>query len=208
MILKATDVAPSDMYKILTGCIVPRPIGWISTVNENGVANLAPFSFFNAVSADPPMVIFSPAHKVVDGKDGPVVVPKDTLRNVEANGEFVVNVVSFDVANQMNISSGEYDANISEFGIAGVTPAPSELVRPPRVAESRVSLECKLFQLIKLGDKPLSNVLVIGEIIALHLDDEVYVNGKIDIEKLDPVGRLAGNSYCTTRDRFELRRPK
>jgi flavin reductase (DIM6/NTAB) family NADH-FMN oxidoreductase RutF len=194
------------LYKILIGSVVPRPIAWVSTVNASGLTNLAPFSFFNCFGVDPPMVGFAPGFKriIKDENGGITKIPKDTLRNVQETSEFVVNIVSRSVAEKMNQTSAEFDAKTSEFDAVGLTAVKSELVKPPRVAESMVSFECKLIQVMQYGN----NNLVLGEILAIHLDDKVVTaGGHIEPEVLQAVGRMAGSTYCTTADRFDLARP-
>ncbi len=192
---------PRDMYYFLSGAITPRPIGWISTVSPNGVTNLAPFSFFNGVGARPPAVVFSPVNK----RDGS---KKDTILNIERTHEFVANVVSFDVTEAMNETAGEYAYEVSEFDECGLTPIPSIKVKPPRVKEAKVQMECALHQIVCVGEGPLAANLVIGRVLYMHVADEVLgTDGKIDPRKLDTVGRLGGMGYVRTRDIFELSRP-
>jgi flavin reductase (DIM6/NTAB) family NADH-FMN oxidoreductase RutF len=199
----AADSLPwSTIYKLLIGSVVPRPIGWISTVDESGRRNLAPFSFFNVVSARPPHVIFSPTVRETDAG------VKDTLRNVRATGEFVVNIVTEGVAEAMNVTSTEFPYEVDEFAAAGLTAAPSQAVRPPRVAESPVHFECRVAHLLDLGDGPGGSTLVVGRIVHLHVDPSVLVDGdKIDLARLRPIGRLSGSGYCRVTDRFEMKRP-
>jgi flavin reductase (DIM6/NTAB) family NADH-FMN oxidoreductase RutF len=184
---------------------VPRPIAWVSTRSKDGVDNLAPFSFFNCFGVDPPMVGFAPGYKSIEKtRKGLVRVPKDTMRNVEDTGEFVVNIVSRKLAEQMNATSAAFDSSESEFDKAGLTREPSRLVAPNAVADSLISFECKVIQLFQHGN----NNLVIGEVLGIKLDPSV-VNDRMHIQTdvLDAVGRMAGNWYATTRDRFELQRP-
>ncbi|MFB6163545.1 MAG: flavin reductase family protein [Haloarculaceae archaeon] len=186
----------SSLYRTLTGSVVPRPIGWISTTGPDGVDNLAPFSFFNVVSVDPPLVMFAP----VDAGEGAL---KDTARNVIDTGEFVHNVVTRDLAEAMNATSATLDADESEFDHADLERAPSENVAPPRVADAVVSFECELSDSMDVG----AGTLILGEVVLVHVDDAVATDGKVDVEKVDAVGRLAGNWYASTADRFELERP-
>ena len=186
------------IYRLLTGAVVPRPIAFVSTISTDGVYNLAPFSFFNAACIDPPVVMFCPTFRVP---------PKDTLRNVEATKEFVVNIVGEDIAAQMNLCAGEYPAGVDEFQVSGLTPVPSDVVRPPRVLESRINMECKLMQIVEFSRRPLGGAMVIGEVVRFHVDDEVVSNFAIDAEKLRAIGRMGGGAYSRTRDRFELIRP-
>jgi flavin reductase (DIM6/NTAB) family NADH-FMN oxidoreductase RutF len=188
-----------DAYKLLIGSVLPRPIAWVSTQDQAGGVNLAPFSFFNAVSIDPPLLAFSTLLK----NDG---TPKHTLLNIRSNGEFVVNIVSRPLAEQMNQTSLDHAEGVNEFEVAGLESASSVCVGPPRVKSALVSIECRLHQLISFGDKPLAGNLILGNILHFFVADSVYQDGRIDIEKLDPVGRLAGNRYSTIRDQFEILR--
>ncbi len=187
---------PQQIYKLMTGSVVPRPIAWISTLSQDGQANLAPFSYFNAVSANPPTVMFSAGLHSVDR-------PKDTLRNVLETGEFVVNIVTESVAAAMNLSSVAAPYGVDEFEFAGVTPAPSRTTRAPRVLESPVNFECKLSDIYPVG----SNSVVFGRIVHIQVNDELLDGYKIDPEKLRPVGRLAGTTYSRVRELFDLERP-
>ena len=186
--------------RVLTGVVVPRPIAFISTISPEGVLNVAPYSFFNVVSYDPATVIFSSTRRVPHKA-------KDTLDNIEKTGEFVVNIVVDDIAEAMNMTAAEYPAQENEFDIAGLTPAPSDLVKPPRVAESPVNLECRLVQVIKIGEGAHENGVVLGEIVMAHVRDDIINGHRIDHQKLRPTGRLAGNMYCHTADVFEMVRP-
>jgi len=186
--------------RVLTGVVVPRPIAFISTISPDGVLNVAPYSFFNVVSYDPATVIFSSTRRVAHKA-------KDTLDNIEKTGEFVVNIVVDDIAEAMNMTAAEYPAQDNEFDIAGLTPAPSDLVKPPRVAESPVNMECRLVQVIKIGEGAHENGLVLGEIVMVHVRDDIINGHRIDHQKLRPTGRLAGNMYCHTTDVFEMVRP-
>ena len=183
--------------------IVPRPIAWVSTLNEDGSANLAPFSFFMGVGADPPMIALSIGTRERDG----VEVPKDSWRNIARTGELVVSLATEELAAAMNASSAEVPYGVDEFGLAGVTKAPSERVAPPRVAESPVAMECKLERILELGRGPSPASLIIAEILLWHVRDEVVVNGRIDPRLLHTVGRLGGAFYTRTRDLFEMKRP-
>ena len=187
------------VYKLLIGCVVPRPIAWVSTLGPDGVPNLAPFSFFMGVCNEPPTVAFS---------SGPRAgARKDTVVNVQHTGDFVVNVVDDDLAEQMNMTSGEYAPEVDEFALAGLHAAPGVKVRAPRLAEAPVSLECRLDRIVTVGRGPHS--LVLGEIVYWHVRDEIYDpgTGRIDMHRLRPVGRLAGNLYAHVHDIFEMKRP-
>ena len=191
-----------DNFKTLLSCVLPRPIAFVSTISTDGVPNLAPFSFFNAVGTNPPAVIFSPATKA-DGSD------KDTIVNLRAVEEFVVNVVPHNIRNAMNEASYAFPPDVNEFEAAGFTPLESRFVRPFRVAESPVHLECKLIQIVPVGDGPLSANICIGEIVCFHVADEMLLDdGSVDIEKIDLVGRLGGPDYSTIRDRFAMPKPE
>ena len=197
------DTLPwKSVYKLLIGSVVPRPIGWISTLSPEGRPNLAPFSFFNVVCPNPPHVMFSPE---IRGTDGAI---KDTLRNVHLSGEFVVNIVTEDLAEAMNQSSQELPAEVDEFAVANLITAPSQVVRPPRVALSPIHFECRVAQIIELGNALGGGSLVLGRIVHLHVDESVLLGeDKIDLEKLKPIGRLAGSAYCRVTDQFQMIRP-
>jgi len=189
--------------RVLTGVVVPRPIAFVSTMSASGLVNLSPFSFFNAVAYDPPTLVFSCSRYAAGWPDK----RKDTLAHIEETGEFVVNVVVDDIAEAMNKTAAEYPSEVNEFEVAGLTPAPSELVRPPRVAESPVNMECRLNQVVPIGAGRHAHGLVIGEIVLLHIRDDIISGHRINHQKLRPTGRLAGNMYCHTGDVFELPRP-
>jgi flavin reductase (DIM6/NTAB) family NADH-FMN oxidoreductase RutF len=192
-----------SVYKLMIGAILPRPIGWISTVDAAGQANLAPFSFFNAVASRPPTVVFCPTIREFDAG------PKDTLRNVRTTGEFVVNIVTEALAEAMNVTSTEFPPQVDEFAAAGVTAAPSAAVAPPRVAECPVHFECRLHQIVEVGSDPGGGAIVVGRVVHLHVDPSVLVDGdKIDLAALRPIGRLSGAAYCRVTDVFQMPRPK
>ncbi len=195
-----------DIYKLMIGAIVPRPIAFVSTISTNGVPNLAPFSYFTACSSNPPCVCFSPTGR------GPDFPSKDTLRNVRETGEFVVNIVSEEFAAQMNACAADFPPEVDEFEVSGLTPVASVKVRPSRVAESHFQMECKVQQIITVSDKPGGGSLVIGEVVLFHVDEAILVNTsdvfKIDPDRLLAVGRMGGPTYARTRDRFDLARPK
>lgn len=203
--LNPAECQTREIYKLMTGIIVPRPVALVSTVSREGAANLAPFSFFSGVGAVPPTVLFCPALR----EDASAPDPrKDTLRNVEETGEFVINVVSEAIAAAANASSAEVPPEVDEFTLSGLTPIPSLVVRPPRVAESPAQMECKLLQIIYTGHTPRSGVIVLGEIVQFHVRAALVEDFRIDPAGLDAVGRMAGNTWVHTRDRIELIRPK
>ncbi|HXQ98559.1 MAG TPA: flavin reductase family protein [Candidatus Limnocylindrales bacterium] len=204
MDVKPVDLPYRDFYRILISSVAPRPIAWVSTLSADGRPNLAPFSFFNVVSGKPPLLGFSPALRRLENGHA----PKDTLRNIRETGEFVVNIVTFEVAEAMNLTSGEYESSVNEFEIAKLTTRPSKIVRPPQVAESPVSFECKLHQILDFGAEPPSGSLVIGEIVSFHMSDKVLKDGALDPLSFDLIGRMGGNQYSRTTERFELERPR
>jgi len=195
------DVRPAELYRHMIHSIVPRPIAWVSTVSSDGVTNVAPFSYFTGVGANPPTLLFCPANN----RNGQ---SKDTLRNIEETGDFVVNIVSFFVAEQMNASAAELPPNESEFAAPRLTEMPGLKVVSPRVAESPVQFECTTRQILNIGDGPGGANIVIGDIVHVHIDDSVVgTEGFTDPELLDAVGRMGGLTYCRTTDLFDLQRP-
>jgi flavin reductase (DIM6/NTAB) family NADH-FMN oxidoreductase RutF len=198
------DVASTsvvDVYHTLVGVVTPRPIAWVTTVDPLGRVNLAPFSFFNAFGANPPVVVFSPTNR----RDG---TKKDTLLNVESTGEFVVHAAVAPLAEQVNQSSKELPRGDSEVEYVGLHTIPSVKVNPPRLAESPVAMECKVRQIIPIGNGPIAGNLVIGEVLMIHVSDAVFdPNGRVDPRKLRTVARLGGDYWCHTSDLFEQKRP-
>jgi len=194
-----------QIYKLMTGIIVPRPVALVSTVSRDGMANLAPYSFFCGVGSAPPTVLFCPALRPADTPEAGQ--RKDTLRNVEETGEFVINVVSEEIAVAANASAAEVPFDVDEFALSGLTPIASEAVRPPRVAQSPAQMECKLLQVIYTGHAPASGVIVLGEVVRFHLREDLFEDFRVDPAALDAVGRMAGNTWVRTRDRIELLRP-
>ena len=193
-----------QIYKLMTGIIVPRPIALVSTIDAHSVANVAPFSFFCGVGSVPPTLLFCPALHGTEANPG----RKDTLANVEATGEFVVNVVSEAIADAANITASAVPPDVDDFALAGLTPVPGEVVRVPRVAESPAHMECKLLQVIYTSRQPGGGVIVLGEIVRVHVREDLVDNFRVDPDGLDAVGRMAGNTWVRTRDRIELIRPK
>jgi flavin reductase (DIM6/NTAB) family NADH-FMN oxidoreductase RutF len=207
MIVSPSDLSHSELYGILLNSVAPRPIAWVSTTSASGRLNLAPFSFFNVVCVDPPLLAFAPGlrrpkEEVIHGE------AKDTLRNIRETKEFVVNIVTYELREAMNLTSGEYDASVDEFELAKLTPQPSKVVRPPRVAESPVSFECTLHQILDFSTVPTSGSLVIGQIVSIHLNDAHLKDGRLDRNSLDLIGRMGGLQYTRTTQRFEMVRPK
>ena len=198
--MKIDPLKFEGFYRVLTGVVVPRPIAFVSTRSADGTVNLAPYSFFNAVAYDPPTVVFSSSRNVGSKS-------KDTLRNVEETGEFVVNVVVDDIAEAMNKTAAEFPEDVDEFEIAGLTAVPSDIVKAPRVVESPVNMECRLEQVVSIGSPTEGHGLVIGTILLMHIRDDIIDGHRINQSKLKPTGRLAGNMYCHTSDTFELTRP-
>ncbi len=187
---------PHDPFKSL---VVPRPIGWISTISEDGVVNLAPYSFFNAVSADPPYVMFSSAGR------------KDTITNAEATGAFVCSMATHALREAMNETSAPVPSEVDEFALAGLTPLPSRLVAPPRVAESPIALECRYHQTIELPcarEAASGYAMVIGEVVGVHIDDAVIREGRVDLARIRPLARLGYLDYTMVDDIFAMPRPE
>lgn len=195
------SIPNQDRYKLLIGSVLPRPIAFVSTLSPDGTPNLAPFSFFTGVSSNPLTICFCPMIRSSDGQK------KDTLKNIEATGEFVVHVVSEDIAIPMNQTAAEYPPGVNEFEMAGLTPIPSVKVKPFRVKESPIQMECKLHQIVTVGDDIGGGSIVIGRVVLIHFSPDVYENGKIITSKLKPIARLAGSSYARVTDTFDLERP-
>jgi flavin reductase (DIM6/NTAB) family NADH-FMN oxidoreductase RutF len=212
MNVSPSNLSHSELYGLLLNSVAPRPIAWVSTLSASGQPNLAPFSFFNCVCVEPPLLAFGPGlrppkhsaseHGEIRGED------KDTLRNIREAKEFVVSVVTYELAEAMNLTSGEYEASVNEFELAGLENAPSEIVRVPRVASSPVSFECKLYQILDFSPSPQSSSLVIGQIVSIHVNDAHMKEGKLDRNSLDLIGRMGGIQYTRTTQRFDMVRPK
>lgn len=190
-----------SVYKLLIGSVVPRPIAFVSTVNPEGVLNVAPFSFFTVASANPPVLVITVSRRAIPDPR------KDTLRNITTAREFVVNIVSEEFGDKMNICAGDYPPEVDEFERSGLTPIASDLVKPPRVAESHINMECRLLYSIEMSGLVGGGNLVLGEVVRFHIDDEYFNNYRIDQDKLRAIGRMAGNSYTRTQDRFDMIRP-
>jgi flavin reductase (DIM6/NTAB) family NADH-FMN oxidoreductase RutF len=196
---------PSEMdaqrvYKLMAGVIVPRPIGWTSTITPDGRDNLAPFSFFMMITSSPPHIAIS-----VGARDGET---KDTLRNIRESGDFVINIVSADIGPQMAITAAEWPPEVNEFEKAGVTAVASDVVKARRVSESPANLECEARQIFPVGGPPYGAHLVIAEVVRIHLRDELLLEReRIDLPNLHAVGRLTGDWYCSTDEQYQLLRP-
>lgn len=201
MRLDFSSLKPRDAYAWMISTILPRPIAWVSTISADGRTNLAPFSFFQGVCANPPTLMFVP----VNTREG---AKKDTTRNIEAVPEFVVNLVPFALAEQMNACSAMLPHGESEFEKFGIAATPSEKVRPPRVAAAPVAFECALDRIVHIGEGPLAANVMFGRILVAHVSDAVLdADGKADPAKLDLIARLGGDGYARTTDRFSLDRP-
>jgi len=196
MDLKLSELPPLERYKLLIGLVIPRPIAWISTYSANGVANCAPFSFFNVFSEDPPMCVIG----INPRSDGQI---KHSLKNIRRTKEFVVNLVDEDTANAMHLSSKEFPEDVSEFTETGLTPAPAITVQHPRIAQAAACLECKLERLIVISP---TRELVLGEIQLVHAREGIIdpQTKRISEKNYRPIGRLFADRYCTTRQRFNL----
>ena len=194
MILNPDELDTHSVYKLLSGAVVPRPIAWVSTRSRDGVLNLAPYSFFTVASREPPMLAIS-----IGPRTGGEDYPKDTLTNIRETQEFVINIVSLALANAMHETSINHAPEVDEFVRAGVSPAACELVKTPRVAEAKIAMECTVEHMLKLG----SDYMVIGRMHRYHVEDGLLSKGRIDLQELDPLGRLAGN-FTRIESTFDL----
>ncbi|NOR62996.1 MAG: flavin reductase family protein [Rhodobacteraceae bacterium] len=188
---------PHNPFKAI---VSPRPIGWISTVSADGIANLAPYSFFNALCDNPPMVMFASTGQKPDQPKG-----KDSLANIIATGEFAVNIVSYTLKDQMNASAASFPADVDEFEAAGLTKAAGKAISAPHVAEAPAVLECKLYKIIDLPGA--SNNMVIGEVVGVHMKDDFIVNGQFDVTKYRPLSRLGYMDYAAVENVFSIKKP-
>ena len=194
-----SEISFTEVHKLMIGSIVPRPIAFVSTLSKNGKNNIAPFSYFNGVCSRPPTIMFAPARRGWDGKE------KDTLINIRDNNQFVINIVSESFAEQMVMCSTDFDSDVDEFEISGLNPIPSNKISPPRLLESKISYECELNQIVEIGEGDAgSGFIVIGTIVLFHIDDDVYDNGHILLDRLEPLGRLAGNQYTRPNNNLEI----
>ena len=195
MIFDPSEIPFQETHKLMIGSIIPRPIAFVSTRSKDGKNNVAPFSYFNGVCSKPPTIMFAPARRGWDGEE------KDTLINIRDTEEFVVNIVSESFAEKMVMCSTDFGSDVDEFEISGLTPTNSQKIKPPRVEEAKISFECKLNQIVEIGDGTAgSGFVVIGTIVLFHIDDVIYDNGRILTDKLEPLGRLAGNWYTRSTD--------
>lgn len=194
------NLEQKSIYKLLTGIVIPRPIGWISSISEEGVPNLAPFSYFNAVGDDPPHVMFSAGHGANSNKD--------TLNNVLATKQFVVNMVTEDLVEQMNSTAQGIPPHESEFDLANLTPIPSLLIKPPRVKESPIAMECELVHHYTLENNKFGgSTILVGRIVMFHIAENVLLDDfKINLETYKPVARLAGSNYSKMGEIFSIKR--
>jgi flavin reductase (DIM6/NTAB) family NADH-FMN oxidoreductase RutF len=186
----AADLSGKEPYFLLTSLVVPRPIAWVSTLAPDGTVNLAPHSYFNIMSSEPPIVHFTSSGV------------KDSLRNVRESGEFVVNIVTADIVEEMNLTAVDFPPDISEMDWAGLAAAPSQHVRPPRVARAKAALECRVRQITSMGN----GTMVFGEVLRFHVDDAIWVDGRVDPVALDPVCRLSGANYARQGEVFKIPR--
>lgn len=192
-------------YNPFKSCVVPRPIGWISSVDSKGVVNLAPYSYFNAIADIPPMIMFASAKK----EKSDIITEKDSLRNIENGGEFVVNIATYDMRDFVNLSSEELPYGVSEAETFRIEMAPSTLVKVPHVKNSSIHLECEYVRTVQLdfGEHKVSTKLVIGHVIGIRINDDLLVDGKIDITKLKPIARLGYDEYALIENIFKMKRP-
>ncbi len=200
MDIDLTSLSTRERYAWMIGSILPRPIAFVSTISPGGVVNLAPFSYFNGVSSTPPVLSVAIGPK----RSG---VQKDTIRNIEATGEFVVNIVTEAIGEAMVKTSGDYAPDVSEFDVSGLTRVPSSVVRPPRVAECPIAFECRVHQIVKVGPAGFETSLVLGSVVSLHVDESVVTSGAPDPGKIRPLARLGGNLYAGLGPLRAIERP-
>jgi flavin reductase (DIM6/NTAB) family NADH-FMN oxidoreductase RutF len=199
VVFNPDDITHQERYKLVIGSVLPRPIAWVSTMDAAGRLNLAPFSYFTAVCPSPMTLLFCPGVHP-DGRQ------KDTWANIEAMPEFVINVTNEDTAAQMNLCATLLPAGRSEFEWAGVTPAPSETIRVPRVAEAPIAFECVLDRIVVISDRPGGGAAIFGRVTCVHVRDDLLDNGRILTQALRPIGRLAGDAYTRATDVFHMKR--
>lgn len=191
------DLSGADPYKLATGLVVPRPIGWIGSIAADGTPNLAPYSFFNCMSGAPPIFVFSPGRSA----------RRDTLANVRAVGEFTINIVTDDVVEAMNQTAASHPAGVDEFVEAGLTAEPSRSIRPPMVGECKANIECVVVDIVDIGHPDHGNAMVIGEAVEFHVDDDLLDGTRVDQAALHAIGRHVGNTYSHATDLFDITRP-
>ncbi|MDK9686855.1 flavin reductase family protein [Halomonas sp. LC1] len=199
-LLEKSPLSAGTLYRLLSGSVCPRPIAWVATQDKHGNANLAPFSFFNVASIDPPILAFSP---LLDGS----AQPKDTLRNLAEVDECVVHVGTEGLVDALNTTSASLPRGEDEFTLAGLEKAAMSGVRVPRIAAAPVAFGCKLVDVVRFGDRPLAGSLVLAQVVAIHIDDVLWDGRHVDMEALQPIGRLAGSDYVRITDRFAIERP-
>ena len=192
-------------YNPFKSCIIPRPIAWITTISNDGIDNCAPYSFFNGVSSDPPMVMFANNGSAIDGSG-----PRDTFSNIKENQEFVINISTFNTKDKMNKTSARLCRNVSEIEFASLETLDSRLVKPKRLKESPINMECKLYKIIDLPGITEDNYngILIGNVIGIHINDEFIKDGKVDVKKIKPLARLGYFDYSVIDDFFSIKRPK
>ena len=202
--IEPKELSVPEVHHLLLGAVGPRPIAFASTIDKEGNPNLAPFSFFNVFSANPPILIFSPA------RSGRTNTTKDTFENVKEVRECVINIVNYSIVEQMSLSSSPYQKGVNEFTKSGLTPIASDLVKPFRVSESPVQFECKVNEIVELGKEGGAGNLIICEVLKIHVKEEILdINKKIDQHKIDLVSRMGGNWYCRANEAamFEITKP-
>ena len=202
MFYDATSNAPGCQYDPFKALVVPRPIGWISSLSPDGEVNLAPYSYFNAFAENPHYIAYGSGASRSGGN-------KDTLRNIEETQEFVMNLATYDLRDAVNATSTHVPRGTDEFALAGLTKAPSRLVKPPRVAESPANFECRLFRIVPLpaDDGTAEDHLVIGRVVGIHIDDRFIVDGRVDTVAMRPLARLGYSEYAAIGESFRMRRP-
>jgi flavin reductase (DIM6/NTAB) family NADH-FMN oxidoreductase RutF len=200
MKIEPASLDAKEVHGLLMGCVTPRPIAFVSTIGENGVYNVAPFSCFTLMSMNPAIVGFAIGRRRGGNK-------KDTLVNIEYSGDFVVNIVSESIGQAMNQAAGDYPIDVDEFKEAGLTPVAGDRVKSPRVAESPIHFECRLMEIMEFGTFPHLHHFVVGEILIVHVRDELITDGVIKEDRVKAIGRLGEDFYCRTRDVFEMKRP-
>jgi flavin reductase (DIM6/NTAB) family NADH-FMN oxidoreductase RutF len=201
MIIIPSDLEHRDRYRLAISAVLPRPIAWVSSMDRAGNLNLAPYSYFTVAASDPLTLLFCPQVSARTGRQ------KDTFYNIQAVPEFVINLVNEHLAQEMNQTAALLPPGQSEFAWAGVTPAASQTISVPRVKEAPVSFECTLQQIVTVSDRPGGGAVVFGEVHCIHLQDELYLDGQVQLDAYKPIGRLSGSAYVRVTDLFEMQRP-